>query len=95
VSLNKKSYQIVNLANLQTAIDNKKLSDKATVTKEVLLKAGLINKASGLVKILANGNLKASLKIEADIASQKAIELVKKSGGEVILISKKKDEKAA
>jgi large subunit ribosomal protein L15 len=60
----------------------------------MFLKEGIIDlKKLGYNKLLGRGNIKSKLKIKVESASAKAIEKVKKAGGEVILdIVKKKQE---
>ncbi len=77
----RKVYQIVNLESLNQ-IDSGDLMDK-----EALLRNGLIKSTKKPVKLLGNGDVKRSFKIEVDKASHSAIEKIKQSGGEVILLS--------
>ena len=48
-----KSFNVVSLARIQTAIDAKKLDAKETVTVEALVKAGVIRRAKDGVRLLA------------------------------------------
>ncbi len=52
---------------------------------EDFYKSGLVKKGE-LIKILAKGSFKGAFKIEAHAASKKAIELVEKNGGQIILV---------
>jgi len=47
----------------------------------------------GYNKLLGKGNIKNKLKLKVDRASNKAVEKVKKAGGEVILTKKEKEQK--
>ncbi len=80
-----KSYNIVSLGRIQTAIDAKKLDAKETVTLDALIKAGVIRRAKDGLRLLADGELKAKLAIEVSGASKAAIEKVEKAGGSVKL----------
>ena len=80
-----KSYNIVSLGRIQTAIDAKKLDAKEAVTLEALIKAGVIRRAKDGVRLLADGDLKAKVTIEVTGASKAAIEKVEKAGGSVKL----------
>ena len=80
-----KSYNIVSLGRIQTAIDAKKLDAKQAVTLEALIKAGVVRRAKDGVRLLADGELKAKLAIEVSGASKAAIEKVEKAGGSVKL----------
>jgi large subunit ribosomal protein L15 len=83
-----KSFNIVSLARVQTAIDAKKLDAKATVDAEALIKAGVIRRAKDGVRLLADGELKAKLSFDVAGASKAAIEKVEKAGGSVKLPAK-------
>ncbi len=50
-----------------------------------MLKAGLISKKSSVIKLLGNGELKDSLKIEVDHASKSAIKIVESLKGTVTI----------
>lgn len=78
-----KNFNEVNLGRLQKAIDEKKLSDKDTVTAEALVEAGVIRRVKDGIRILGNGELKAKLTIIADGASKAAVEAVEKAGGKI------------
>ena len=83
-----KSFNIVSLARIQTAVDAKKLDAKATVDAEALIKAGVIRRAKDGVRLLADGDLKAKLAFDIAGASKAAIEKVEKAGGSVKLPAK-------
>ena len=83
-----KSYNIVSLGRIQTAIDAKKLDAKETVTLDALIKAGVIRRARDGVRLLADGELKGKVTFEVSGASKSAIEKVEKAGGSVKLPEK-------
>jgi len=85
-----KSFVVVSLARIQTALDAKKLDAKATVTAETLIAAGVIRRAKDGVRVLSDGELKAKLSFDVAGASKAAIEKIEKAGGSV-----KVPEKAA
>lgn len=74
-SLNKKVFALIKLSDLDVFPAN------AEVTIEALLEKGLINKASSLVKILANGELTKPLTISAHKCSSSAREKIVAAGG--------------
>jgi large subunit ribosomal protein L15 len=77
----KNVYQIVNLSDIA-----KKIKKSATeVTPQVLSQAQLIEDESVMVKILAKGAEKFSLKatFKADKFSQKAKEIIENAGGKI------------
>jgi large subunit ribosomal protein L15 len=75
----KKEFNIVNLKD----IDRIELNE---VTYEDYFKKRLARKAGVKVKILGNGELTRKVKIHAHKVSEKALEKIKKSGGEVVLL---------
>ena len=86
-------YAEINLDRLQEAIDAKLIDVKETVTIESMVKAKVIRRPKGGVRLLGRGELKAKLNIEVHGASKSAIAAVEKAGGTVkILAPVKKDE---
>ncbi|MEZ5821722.1 MAG: 50S ribosomal protein L15 [Bradyrhizobium sp.] len=83
----------INLDRLQQAVDSKAIDAKDTVNAESLVKAGVLRRAKGGVRLLGRGELKAKLNIEVHGASKSAIAAVEKAGGSVkILAPAKEDE---
>lgn len=82
-NVNRKEYQVVNLDTIQNLIDTKNVSGE--ITKEVLIKNGLISKNSP-VKILGRGELKSNVSISADKFTKSAEELIAKAGGKAITL---------
>lgn len=80
-----KKFEIVNLGRLQKAIDEKKFDAKSTVNVETLAAAGLIRGNKDGVRILAKGEIKASLTCEVSGATKSAIAAIEKAGGKVTL----------
>ena len=79
-SPNRKEYNSVNLDTLQDLFDNKKIKNK--VNQQDLVNNGLVQK-NQLVKILARGDLKVKLDIEAHAFSISAKNEIEKLGGTV------------
>nr|WP_299000025.1 50S ribosomal protein L15 [uncultured Allomuricauda sp.] len=80
-NINRKEYQGVNLSKLQ------ELVDKGIVKKEVTLDTLVENRLAhknDLVKILGNGELKASLKISVHKFTASAKAAIEAAGGEAI-----------
>lgn len=80
-NINHKEYFAVNLSTLQ------KLADKGLEKVGIaeLVAAGLTN-GKELVKILANGELKAKLTVEANAFSKSAEDAIKAVGGTAVVI---------
>jgi large subunit ribosomal protein L15 len=86
-------YAEINLDRIQDAINSKLIDAKDTLNVESLVKAGVIRRAKGGVRLLGRGEIKAKLTIEVHGASKTAIAAVEKAGGTVkILAPAKKDE---
>ena len=86
-------YSEINLDRLQEAIDAKLVNAKDTVTAESLVKAGVLRRSKGGLRLLGRGEIKAKLNIEVHGASKAAIAAVEKAGGTVkILAPVEKDE---
>jgi large subunit ribosomal protein L15 len=56
------------------------------VTPEVLLKAGIVKKASELIKVLGTGELKSAVTVHGHKFSKSAAEKITKAGGKVTVI---------
>ena len=71
----------VNLDQLQSFLDNNRISTSTIINLESLKKSKIINKAFDKFKILGNGNLKSKIDIEADFSSISAKDKIEKLGG--------------
>ena len=80
-------HEVVNLGDLQKAIDAGKLDAKKPVNMEALKAANLLRSNAATVKLLAKGSLKAKLELEVTLASKSAVEAVEKAGGSVKTLS--------
>ena len=75
-----KEYQIVNLKDLA------RLKGQA-VNPETLAEKGIIKDKAGLIKILAEGEIKEALVVQAHAFSKKASEKITNAGGKTEVIS--------
>jgi large subunit ribosomal protein L15 len=80
-SINKKKIAKINLDQLQTFLDNKRINPENLINLEILKQTNIINKTYSKFKILANGNLTIKIDIEADFSSIAAKEKIEKLGG--------------
>jgi large subunit ribosomal protein L15 len=80
----------VNLGRIQTAIDKGDLKAGQTITVDLLVKAGVLRRAHGGVRLLGNCELKTKLAFEVDGASKSAISAVEKQGGTVKVLREEK-----
>lgn len=76
-------YQVVNISDVQKAVDAKKLSGAVTI--ESLKEAGLINTRQD-VKLLGAGKLSAKIEISVQKAAASAVKAVEAAGGKVNII---------
>lgn len=81
-SMNRISYQVVNLETLEKFFDN-----KSKIDKKSLLKKGLISKLNVPVKILGSGDIKKSFEISSEKISKSALEKLTKAKGRFILVA--------
>ena len=79
----RKAYVEVNVGRIQSAVDAGKLDVKKPVDAAALVAAGVISKAKDGVRILAKGELKASVNLQVAGASKAAAALVEKAGGTI------------
>jgi large subunit ribosomal protein L15 len=85
-------YSEVNLDRLQQAIDAKTLDAGSVINAEALVKAGVLRRAKGGVRLLGRGEIKAKVNVEVHGASKSAIEAVEKAGGSVKILAPDKEE---
>jgi large subunit ribosomal protein L15 len=79
-------YALVNLRDLQAAVDAKKLSKGAEVSAETLVELGIIRSTALPVKLLGTGELKTALTLTVSRASKTAAEAVAKAGGKLTIL---------
>ena len=80
-NINRKEYKGINLGKLQELVD--KGTVKGEVTLDTLIDNGLAHK-NDLVKILGDGELKASLKVSVHKFTASAKAAIEAAGGEAI-----------
>ena len=80
-NINRKDYAGINLEKLQELVDKGAIKD--TVTLDILVENVLVGK-NDLVKILGNGELKASLKVSVHKFTATAKAAIEAAGGEAI-----------
>jgi large subunit ribosomal protein L15 len=72
-----------NLGKVQAAIDAGLIDIKAPLDGAAMVKAGLMRRAKGGVKLLGGGELKAKINFAVFGASKSALEAIEKAGGSV------------
>ena len=81
--LNKVQYQVVNTGRLQRMIDAGRLDASADITTDVMVAAGLARRNGAPIRLLAEGDLTAAIRISVHSGSRQAIAVVEKAGGTV------------
>ena len=76
-------FAVVNLDNLQTAVDEGRLNAGEPITDETLRQAGLVRRSRDGVRVLGRGELKAKLDLKVAGASKSAVDAVSKAGGKI------------
>ena len=84
---NRKKFAVVNLGLVQKFIDEKKLDAKTAITEDVLVASGLVRRKLDGVRVLAKGDISASVTLQVTGASKSAIEAVAKAGGTLTVAS--------
>src|SRR3569832_2354579 len=77
----------VNLGKVQAAIDAGLIDAKAPVDSAALIKAGLMRREKGGVKLLGNGEFEAKADFSVWGASKSAREAIEKAGGSLKLLA--------
>jgi large subunit ribosomal protein L15 len=84
----------INLGKLQAAIDAGALDAKAPIDVAAMVKAGLMRRAKGGVKVLGGGDFKSKIELAVYRASKSAVEAIEKAGGSVKILAPKREEDA-
>ncbi|MDX1949495.1 MAG: 50S ribosomal protein L15 [Rickettsiales bacterium] len=85
-NFSRKDYEVVNLSDIQNAIDEGKLQANG-INAESLKTAGLTKNRLTGIKLLGSGELKSKIEISVCKASESAKQAVEKSGGKITLLS--------
>jgi large subunit ribosomal protein L15 len=80
-------YAEINLDRLQDAIDAKSIDAGAVINAESLVKAGVVRRAKGGIRLLGRGEIKAKINVEVHGASKSAVAAVEKAGGTVKILA--------
>ncbi len=92
--LNLKKYAVVNIGDLQRAIDSGRLDAAKPIDGSVLEESGLVRASRDGIRLLAKGELSAKVTIALDYASQSAVSAVEKAGGSVTASKANQDKPA-
>ena len=81
----RKQYAIVNLGDVQKAIEDGRLEKDKEIDENNLRAAGLAGKKNLRIRLLANGDLKSKITMKVAGASRSAVVAVEEAGGAVIV----------
>lgn len=79
------TYAVINLASIQELINAKLIKD--TLNAEILKSLNIITQIKDGLKILAKGEIKSPITVEAMAFSAKAKEAIEKAGGKIISLA--------
>ena len=82
-NINRVEYNTINIDDIQTLIDDKKVKKELTIDKMIELR---LVKKGDLVKILGRGKIDAPINITAHKFSASAEKLIEKAGGKITKI---------
>ena len=84
----------INLGKVQSAIDAGRIDVKSPVDAAAMVKAGLMRREKGGVKLLGEGELKSKIEFSVWRASKSAVAAVEKAGGSVKILAPAKEQDA-
>ena len=90
-NISSKHYNEINLGQIQSYIDAKKLDASKPVSLESLMEGGFVKRKLDGVRLLANGELKDKVTFEVAGAAKTAIAAVEKAGGSVTVLEQPKE----
>ena len=82
----------INIGKVQVAIDAGLIDAGSPVTVESLVKAGLMRRVKGGVKLLGGGEFKAKVEFSVYGASKSAVAAIEKAGGSVKVLAPAREE---
>ena len=80
----KKDVEIISISQLVSLFNDNE------VTREMLIKRGMLRNLTGYIKLLSDGEVTRPITITVDMASKSAIKKIESAGGKVIIIERKK-----
>ncbi len=87
-SFKKNNTAIINLSNLQSFFDQKKIKLDDNLDLKILQSNKIISKKYDKLKILGNGEIKNKINLSVNFISKQAKEKIEKIGGKLTLIKK-------
>jgi large subunit ribosomal protein L15 len=91
---NRKEFAVVNLGLIQKFVDAGKLDASAAIDEAALVQSGLVRRKLDGVRVLAKGEVSATLNLTVTGASKAAVEAVEKAGGTLTVTAPQADAAA-
>jgi large subunit ribosomal protein L15 len=91
---NRKEFAVVNLGLIQKFVDAGKLDASAAIDEAALVQSGLVRRKLDGVRVLAKGEVSASLNLTVTGASKAAVDAVEKAGGTLTVTAPQADAAA-
>ena len=91
---NPKKFAVVNVGDVQRAIDAGRLDAAKPIDGSVLEASGMVRASRDGIRLLAKGELSAKVTIAVDYASPSAVSAVEKAGGSVTVSNANQDKPA-
>ena len=84
--VNKKNIAILNLSNIQSFLDNKRIQSENNIDLGVFQSKKIISKKYEKLKVLGQGEIKNKINLSVNFVSKQAKEKIEKIGGKLTLI---------
>ena len=84
-SLKSSKIALLNLKNIQSLIDNNKITTSEILNLKHLINKKILSKSYKRLKILGSGDIKNKINIEADFASKSAKKKIEDSGSSILI----------
>jgi large subunit ribosomal protein L15 len=81
----RKEYAVINLGDVQAAIESGRIGAGGEINENTLREAGLVGKKRLRIRLLARGEIKSKVTMKVAGASKTAMSAVAKAGGVVVL----------
>jgi len=84
-NINRRKMSVVNLSDIQRAVDSGLIDSTGPVDEQELVDIGLVRRRRDGIRLLGNGMLNASVQLKVNGASASAVKAVRAAGGDVLV----------
>lgn len=88
---NRKEYVVINVGNIQAAVEAGRLDASAPITEDLLVASGVLRRKRDGVRLLGRGEVTTALNLEVTGASDTARQAIEKAGGTVTVRAPRED----